>query len=111
MAKVVVMVVFSRNRSYRASFNNAKLIVRIGWFQKQAPLFYTCWYIVTKSMAFVVRIESNGSWALVSHDDVVDDLVFFGWVMFIQSFKGFNLEITQSFAKTFDSTREKVGDL
>jgi hypothetical protein len=46
---------------------------------------------MTKSMAPVVRIEINGSQALLSHDDVVDDLAFFGWVKFIQSFEGFNL--------------------
>ena len=38
-----------------------------------------------------IRIEINGSHALLSHDDVVDDITFFGWVKFIQSFEGFNL--------------------
>jgi hypothetical protein len=105
------MVAFSRNLSYRATSENAKLIVHIGWFQTQAPLCYTCWYIVTKSMAPVVRIELNGSQALLSHDDVVDDLTVFGWVKFIQSFEGFNLEVAQDFAQTFDGTRAKIGDL
>jgi hypothetical protein len=66
---------------------------------------------MTKSMAPVVRIELNGSQAFLSHDDVVDDLVVFGWVKFIQSFEGFNLEVAQDFSQTFDGTRAKIGDL
>jgi hypothetical protein len=52
-------------------------------------------------MAPIVRIEPNGLQALLSHDDVVDDLAVFGWVNFIHSFEGFNLEIAQDFSKTF----------
>jgi hypothetical protein len=48
---------------------------------------------------------------LLSHDDVVDDLVHFGWVKFIQYFEGFNLEVAQAFAKTFDGAKAKVGDM
>jgi hypothetical protein len=105
------MVVFSRNRSYRTTSENEKLIVCIGWFQTRAPLCYTFWYIVTKSFAHAVRIEPNVSQAFLSHDDVVDDLAVFGWVNFIQSFKGFNLEIAQAFTQTFNGTRAKIGDL
>jgi hypothetical protein len=82
-----------------------------GGFKHRLLLSTPAWYIVTKSMAPVVRIESNGSQDFLSHDDVVDDLIVFGWVKFIQSFKGFNLEIAQDFAKTFDSARAKIGDL
>jgi hypothetical protein len=105
------MVASSRNHSFWATFDNAKHIIRIGLFQTQTPPFCTCWYIITKSMAPVVRIEPNGSQDILSHDDVVDDLAVFGWVKFIQSFKGFNLEISQAFAKTFDGARDKIGDL
>jgi hypothetical protein len=62
-------------------------------------------------MALVVRIELNGSQALISHYDTRDDLARFGWVKFIQSFEGFNLEVTQYFSQTFDGTKTKIGDL
>jgi hypothetical protein len=62
-------------------------------------------------MAPIVKIEMNGSHDILSHDDVMDDLIVFGWVKFIQSFEGFDLEITQDFAKTFDGARAKIGDL
>jgi hypothetical protein len=105
------MVESSRNRSFQATFDNAKHIICIGLFQTQTPPFCTFWYIVIKSMAPVVRVELNGSQALLSHDDVVDDLTVFRWVKFIQSFEGFNLEVAQAFAKTFDGARAKIGDL
>jgi len=62
-------------------------------------------------MALVVRIEPNGSQALLSHDNVVDDLVAYGWNGFIRQFEGFNLVVAQYFSHNFDSTRAKVGDL
>jgi hypothetical protein len=105
------MVASSRDRSFWATFDNAKHIICFGLFQTQTPPFCTFWYIVIKLMAPVVRVEMNGSQALLSHDDVVDDLVVFGWVKFVQSFEGFNLEVAQDFAKTFDGARDKIGDL
>jgi hypothetical protein len=95
------MVAFSQSLSYRVTFENAELILHIGWFQTYTPLHYSFWYIVTKLMAPMVRIELNGSQDLLSHDDVVDDLVSFGWVKFIQSFEGFNLKVAQDFAQEF----------
>jgi hypothetical protein len=62
-------------------------------------------------MAPIIRVESNGSQDLLSHDDVVEDLILFNWVKFVQYFEGFNLEVTQAFAKTFDGAKAKVGDL
>jgi hypothetical protein len=82
-----------------------------GLARAQTPPFCIFWYIVRKLMAPVVRVEPNGSQDLLSHDDVVDDLVLFGWVKFVQSFEGFNLEVAQAFAKTFDGAKAKVGDL
>jgi hypothetical protein len=87
------MVDFSRCLSYRVTSENAELILHIGWFQTYTPLRYSYWYIVTKPMAPVVRIELNGSQALLSHDDAMDDLAVFGWVKFIQSFEVFNLKV------------------
>jgi hypothetical protein len=62
-------------------------------------------------MSPLTRVEPNGSQASLSHDNVVDDLVQSSWVKFIQSFEGFNLEVAQAFAKTFDGTRAKIGDI
>jgi hypothetical protein len=42
---------------------------------------------------------------------VTDKLSQVGWLVFIQSFKGFNLEVAREFSKTFDGTRVKVGDV
>jgi hypothetical protein len=65
---------------------------------KHAPPFATpVVFCVTKPMAPVVRMESNGSQALLSHDDVVDDLVAYGWDGFIKLFEGFNLKVCSRF--------------
>jgi hypothetical protein len=62
-------------------------------------------------MALVVRVDTNASQDLLSHDDIVDDLVHFNWVKFIQSLKDFNFEVAEAFAKNFDGAKAKVGDL
>jgi hypothetical protein len=66
---------------------------------------------VLLSMASVVRIEPNGSQALLLFDNAHKDLENSGWLVFIQSFEGFNLCVAQQFALTFDSCRAKVGDI
>jgi hypothetical protein len=45
-----------------------------------------------------MRMELNGSQALLSHNNVVDDVVAFGWVRFIKILEGFNLEFSQDFS-------------
>jgi hypothetical protein len=40
----------------------------------------------------------------------MDDLMAFGWVNFIQSFEGFNIEVSQDFSQTFNG-KAKIGDL
>jgi hypothetical protein len=62
-------------------------------------------------MAPVVRIEPNGSQALLLFDDARKDLEDSGWLMFIHRFEGFNLTVAQKFALTFDGCRDKVGDI
>ena len=62
-------------------------------------------------MVIVVRIEPNGSKDLLSHDNVMDNLVAYGWDGFIRRFEGFNLKVAQAIAQTFDGTRDKIGDL
>jgi hypothetical protein len=47
-------------------------------------------------MAPVVRIEPNGLQALLSHDDVVGDIVAHGWEIFIRRFEGYNLDVSQA---------------
>jgi hypothetical protein len=62
-------------------------------------------------MAPVVRIESNGLQALLTYDDATDMLSKVGWLGFIQSFKGFNIEVARAFTKILDGTKAKVGDI
>jgi hypothetical protein len=42
-------------------------------------------------MALVVRIESNGSQALLLFDNAQKDLEDSGWLTFVQRFEGSNL--------------------
>jgi hypothetical protein len=62
-------------------------------------------------MLSVVMMNSNGSQALLSHDDVVDVLVAYGWDRFIRLLEVFNLKVAQAFSQTFDGTKAKIGDL
>jgi hypothetical protein len=105
------MVVFSRSLRYQVSSENGELILYFMWFQTHSPLRYSCWFFMIKPMAPMVRMEPNGSQALLSHDDAVDDLVAYGWVRFIKLFEGFNLEVAQAFSQTFDGAKAKIGDL
>jgi hypothetical protein len=70
-----------------------------------------CCILVTVVMASVVRIETNGSQALLSHDDAIEDLKNHGWDVFLEKFQGYNLHVEKSFAQTFDGFRAKVGDI
>jgi hypothetical protein len=58
-------------------------------------------------MAPVIRIEPNGSQTLLTHDGVTERLTQVGWLPFIQSFRGFNLDVAKEFSKTFDGMRVK----
>jgi hypothetical protein len=62
-------------------------------------------------MASVVRIDSNGSQALLLFDNACKDLEDSGWLMFVQRFEGFNLLVAQQFTLTFDGCRAKLGDI
>jgi hypothetical protein len=62
-------------------------------------------------MAPVMRVEPNGSQALLMFDSARADLEEFGWLSFIQKFDGFNLGVARQFALTFDGCRAKVGDV
>jgi hypothetical protein len=62
-------------------------------------------------MALVVRIEPNGFQALLSHDDSINDLKAHGWDIFLKKFNGYNLVVTQEFAKTCYGFRAMVGDV
>jgi hypothetical protein len=63
------------------------------------------------AMAPVVRIEPNGIQTLLSFDNAKDDLERNDWRLFIEKFDGFNLRVAEEFALTFDSCREKIGDV
>ena len=62
-------------------------------------------------MAPVVSIEPNGLQMLLTYDDVTDRISKVGWLGFVQSFKGFSIEVARAFAKNFDGTKVKVGDV
>ena len=74
---------------------------------------YLCvlWFTSFGSMAPIVKIEPNGPQTLLSHDDVMSKLSHVGWLEFIQSFNGFNLEVARAFAKNFDGNKAKIGDV
>jgi hypothetical protein len=73
--------------------------------------FCALWFTDCKFMAPILRIDSNGSQNLLSHDDIMDSLVQFSLVKFIQSFDGFNLEVSRIFYNTFNGTRAKIRDI
>jgi hypothetical protein len=52
-------------------------------------------HYVLFSMAPVVRIEPNGSQALLLFDNARKDLQDNGWLTFVQRFEGFNLFVAQ----------------
>jgi hypothetical protein len=63
------------------------------------------------SMAPVVRIEPNGSQALLLFNNARKYLQDNGWLTFVQRFEGFNIFVAQQFAMTFDGCRAKIGDI
>jgi len=62
-------------------------------------------------MAPLVRVKTNDVQTLLSYDNAREDLERNGWHLFIEKFQGFNLQVTQEFALTFDGCREKIGDV
>jgi hypothetical protein len=52
-------------------------------------------YRLLGSMALVVRIELNGSQALLLFDNARKDLQDNGWLTFVQRFEGFNLFVAR----------------
>jgi hypothetical protein len=71
-------------------------------------LSHPCYILVIFVMAPVVRLEPNGSQALLYHDDAVEDLKSQGWDAFIKRFEGYNLHVAKEFAQTFDGCRRKL---
>ena len=70
-----------------------------------------CCILVTMVMTLVVHIETNGCQALLSHDDVIDDLKAHGWDVFLKKFEGYNLQVAQAFSQMFEGFMAKVGDV
>jgi hypothetical protein len=79
-------------------------------FKPKTILSYPCYILVTFVMALVIFLEPNGCQELLSHDDVIEDLKIQGWDVFLKIFEGYNLQVAQAFAQTFDGCREKIGD-
>jgi hypothetical protein len=46
-------------------------------------------------MAPVVRVEPNGSQALLTFDGVYDELEEFGWIPFIRKFDGYYITVSR----------------
>jgi hypothetical protein len=74
-------------------------------------LSHPCYSPVIFLMALVVQLDLNGSQALLSHDDAVEDLKVQGCDAFIKRFEGYNLRVAKEFAQTFDGYKEKIGDI
>jgi hypothetical protein len=70
----------------------------------------SCSYVIV-SMAPMVRIEPNGSQALLSHDDALNNLVEYGWDSFIRRFEGYNLAVAHDFAQLFEGSKANIGDM
>jgi len=49
-------------------------------------------------MDLVVRIEPNGSQALLTHNDAISDIQAHGWDISIRNFEGYNLAFAHAFA-------------
>jgi hypothetical protein len=79
-------------------------------FKPKTILSYPCYILVAFVMAPVIRLEPNGCQDLLSHDDAIEDLKIQGWDVFLKIFEGYNLQVAQAFAQTFDGCREKIGD-
>jgi hypothetical protein len=62
-------------------------------------------------MAPVMRKYTNGLKMLITYNDVIDKLSKVGWLGFVPSFYGFSIEVAREFAKNFDGTKVKVGDV
>jgi hypothetical protein len=80
-------------------------------FSQTLPVCCVCLITLLSSMAPVVRIEPNGIQTLLLYDDARGDLERSGWLVFIRKFQGFNLQVAQEFAFSFDGCRAKVGDV
>jgi hypothetical protein len=53
----------------------------------------------------------NGPEILQAYDDIAGMIQAVGWVTFIQSFKGHNVQVERVFARYFDGKRARVGDV
>jgi len=73
--------------------------------------FYLTIFWFVPVMAPIVKVEPNGSQTLLSHDGVIEKLSQVGWLDFVQSFRGLNLDVAKEFTKFFDGVRVKVGDV
>jgi hypothetical protein len=68
---------------YRASPDFTDLfLLFVYWKEKPTSRCLYCVCVITP-MAPVVRIEPNGSQALLAHDDAISDIVAHGWDIFI----------------------------
>ena len=104
-------MIASQVRRYRVVSVFTDLSLLFVYWKMKPPShgIYCACFIAT--MAPMVLIEPNGSQALLSHDDAINDLQAHSWEIFIRQFKGYNLAVTKEFSQTFDGFRAKVGDV
>jgi len=92
------------------TFRSNLFLLLVHWEPKTISSDFYC-ILVTVVMAPVVCIESNGCQDLLSHDDAIDDLKAHGWDLFLNKFKGYNIQVAKAFAQTFDGFRDNIGDI
>jgi hypothetical protein len=73
----------SQVRRYRAVSVFTDLSLLFVYWKTKPPSRGIYWVCLIATMAPVVRIEPNGSQALLAHDDALNDLQAHGWDIFI----------------------------
>jgi hypothetical protein len=91
-------MIASQDLWYRASHDFKDLfLLFVCWKEKNNSRFPYCAYVIVPMPPMVI-IEPNGSQDILTHDDVVRDIVVHGWDIIIRRFEGYNLAIERDFA-------------
>jgi hypothetical protein len=96
---------------FHVSTLHSELFMFLTRLEPKIFLSNLCCILVTVVMDPIVRIDPNGCQALLSHDDAIEDLKNHGWDIFLNKFEGYNLQVEESFTRTFDGFRANIGDI
>jgi hypothetical protein len=107
----IVFMVASQTLRYRFLSRLCRPLTFVCVLERTTYLSLPLLFLCDSTHGAMVRIEPNGSQALLSHDDALGDLVAHGWDSFIRRFEGYNLAVAQAFAQSFDGSKAKIGDL